>query len=139
MKSLTLLLAMAFSFSTYASDCSIVINNGFSDRPMSAENSKFIPKFQPILEKALISKGYTIVKNSNDDNGPTNELFVIDYATCSYRGSECAGLYSQMTLVSNGEFPYGGVYELEGFSDKLPLNPMTSFLKAVKKIPVCNY
>ena len=134
MKFLTLLLTMAFTLSTYANDCTVEITNGFSDRPTNPENTQYVAKFQPILVKALRSKGFTVVKNTEE---AAHSLVVVDYATCSHKGAECVGLYSQMVLVSNTDFQCDGLCTFEGFTNKIPLTPRTSFVKAVNKIPYC--
>lgn len=134
MKFLTLLFTMAFTLSVYANDCTIEITNGYSDRATNPENTQYAAKLQPILEKALRSKGFKIV---NEDAQPAHTLVVVDYATCSHRGADCVGLYSQLVLVSNTDFKCDGLCTFEGFSDKIPLTPRASFVKAVNKIPYC--
>ena len=137
MKFLTLLLTMAFSISTYASDCTIQITEGYADRPMHSENDEYSAEFKPILEKALRTKGFKVVKELNNFVQPSNTLVVIDYATCSHRGAECVGYYSQMALVSNTDYSCDGLCVFEGFTAKIPLSPRASFVKAVNKIPYC--
>ena len=135
MKFLTLLLTMAFSVSIYANDCTVEITNGFAGRPVNPENAQYVSQFLPILEKALTSKGFTVVRNSNIQ--PAHTLAVLKYATCANKGGECVGVYSQMTLISNYDYSCDGQCVFEGFSNKIPLSPRTSFIKAVNKIPYC--
>ena len=138
MKLLTFRLTMVFSISNFANDCTITITEAFPGNPVHADNSKHRAEFKPLLEKALTSKGFTVVKESNNYIQAANTLVVLDYATCSHKGSECVGLYSQLVLLSDTDYSCDdGQCVFEAFTNKIPLTPRTSFVKAVKKIPYC--
>ena len=137
MKFLTLLLSMVFSISTFANDCTVAITEAFPGTAVQAENSKYRAEFKPLLVKALTAKGFTVVKENNFTQA-ANTLVVLDYATCSHKGSEYVGLYSQLVLVSNNDYSCDdGQCVFEAFTNKIHLTTRTSFVKAVKKIPYC--
>ncbi len=138
MKLLSVLLTMVFSISTYANDCTVAIKEAFPGNPVHADNSKYRAELKPLLEKVLTSKGFTVLKEKSSIQ-PANTLVVLDYATCAHKGAECVGLYSQLVLVSDTDYSCNdGQCVFEAFTDKFPLTPRTSFIKAAKKLPFCN-